>query len=264
MLNHSCPESPVRASAKRTRGLFITGTDTDVGKTYITAMIARKLVESGLSVGVHKPACSGSQLSESQTAHWPDLDCLSAAVGHRFPLDRICPQRFHAPLAPPIAAREEGRHVSWENLRSGADWWVGSVDILLIEGVGGLLCPLTEEKSVADLAVVLGFPLLIVAHLGLGTINHTLLTIEAARARGLSIAGIVLNQTQAGNVDPSTKSNAQEIARRSCVPVVGIVGYAENNGLRRGNDVITMDWSTLAQPQKAGDRDDPPGDRNDP
>src|SRR5690606_6781856 len=113
-----------------------------------------------------KPVCSGGVPDGAGGIVWDDVRSLASAVGNAFPDDRICPQRFLAPLAPPVAARREGRRVDADLLRQGARWWQGRVDLLLVEGVGGLLCPLPDDETVADLAGDLGWPLIIVAHLG--------------------------------------------------------------------------------------------------
>ena len=229
-------------------GLFVTGTDTEVGKTHVASLIARELLTDGVRVGAYKPACSGSE-TDSQGRHvWLDVDALCAAIGGGFPPERICPQRFAAPLAPPVAARLEERTVDARLLRTGADWWRGRVDLLLCEGVGGLLCPLTASETVADLASDLGFPLIVVARLGLGTINHTLLTVEAARQRGLPVAGIVLNQTTPGD-DLSSETNATEIATRVDVPVLGVVQHDQHVCLLQDGRPIKIDWSSLARPK---------------
>lgn len=212
-------------------GLFITGTDTDVGKTYITASLVRALRSDGVRVGAYKPACSGVQQSASAKPIWSDIETLHAALDGEFDRERICPQRFDAPLAPPVAAAREERSVDGTLLRTGAAWWDGYVDYLLVEGVGGLLCPLTETETVADLAVDLGYPLLIVAHAGLGTIGHTLLTIEAARSRKMNIAGIVLNDVDGQTSTASTASNAAEITRRGGVPILACVDHGGSVGL---------------------------------
>lgn len=228
-----------------TPGLFITGTDTDVGKTYVTSLLARELVTQGIRVGVYKPACSGSTAREDGTHIWGDVDELSQAIGGRFDVDRICPQRFHAALAPPVAAREEGTTIDSQLLRAGAEWWQGKCDLLLVEGVGGLLCPLTEEETIADLAHDLGFPLLIVAALQLGTINHTLLTVEVAQKRGLSIAGILFNSPAERPIDQSTKTNPSEIAGRCNVPILETVAHNQTSGLLQAGNEITMIIETL-------------------
>lgn len=243
-----------------TPGLIITGTDTDVGKTYLTALIARQLKEQGLTVGVYKPACSGAVTSASSDAvnsatgtetegdsSWADIDELNAAIQpHDFPIERICPQKFLAPLAPPVAAKLENKTVDETLLNEGVAWWHGKVDILLIEGVGGLLCPLTETKSVADWAADIGFPLLIVGRLGLGTINHTLMTVEIAEKRGLKLAGLVLNQSTADQTGYDSQTNPAEIASRCKPPLLGVCHHGEKNSLLQGGAPVKIDWASLA------------------
>lgn len=176
--------------------LLISGTDTSVGKTWVTALLARQGTAQGQIVGVYKPVCSGADPGSGPTPVWDDLRVLSAAVGDRWPVDDICPQRFLAPVAPPEAARREGRQVDSRRLRGGATRWGGRCDVLLIEGAGGLLCPLADDTTVADLAQDLQAPVLIVAANRLGVINHTLLTVEVLRSRQLVPAGVVLNDTR--------------------------------------------------------------------
>ncbi len=224
-----------------THGLFITGTDTAVGKTFVTTRIARELQAAGVRVGIYKPACSGAETDESGRPMWEDVDAHFHALNGEFPRERICPQCFHAPLAPPVAAAAEGRIVDADRLQAGVDWWRGRVDVLLVEGAGGLLCPLTESTSIADLAVELGFPLLIVARLGLGTINHTLLTVEVARSRGLSMTGIVLNDYPPQANDPATQTNPEEIAKRSGVPFLGVI----RAGMLESELGLAVDWNAL-------------------
>ena len=227
-----------------TPGLFVTGTDTAVGKTYVTAMIARESAARGIRVGAYKPACSGSIDTDGGPV-WEDVEMLRQAIGTDVERRRICPQCLRAPLAPPIAARLEHRTVDSQRLREGARWWEGRVDLLLVEGAGGLLCPLTEREPVADLAADLGFPLLVVARLGLGTINHTLLTIEAARSRGLAVAGIVMNESEPQGSGRAGQFNPGEIASRCDVPVLGVVTRG-GAGLLRDGRLCTIDWLELA------------------
>ena len=226
-------------------GLFVTGTDTGVGKTHVTALIAERLRSEGVTVGVYKPACSGAAETPGGPV-WEDVETLRRATGDTFDRDRISPQRFLAPLAPPVAARVEGRTVDAGLLRSGAAWWAGRCDLLLVEGVGGLLCPLTDDETVADLAADLGLPLLVVARATLGTINHTLLTVEAARTRELRIAGIVLNEAIPAADDASVGTNAAQITRRSGVPVLGVVPHGGSAGLPLPDPLRRIDWRALA------------------
>ena len=232
---------------KPLRGLFVTGTDTGVGKTYLAAAIVRDLRARGVRAGAYKPACSGSERGPDGGTRWADVDALAGALGPGADVERVCPQRFHAPLAPPVAAREEGRAVDAGLLRAGARWWEGRAEALIVEGAGGLLSPLAESESVADLAAELGFPLLVVARLGLGTINHTLLTVEAARRRGLRVAGVVLNDVDPQRTGPERASNPSELARRCPAPVLGVLPFGcRDGGLLRGGHRIRMDWLALS------------------
>lgn len=224
------------------RRLFITGTDTGVGKTYVTCLIARQLIRSGRQIAAYKPACSGAIPSSLATyPRWDDLERLQTATGRRYSDDAVCPQRFLAPLAPPIAARKEGKAVNYGQLIDGAEQFA-EADLLLIEGAGGWLSPIAESKSNADLAVQFQCPVLIVARTGLGTINHSLLTIESIRSRGLPIAGIVMSETSEPDDDESTQSNADEIANRSGIPVLGTVLYGSEFELHRNGLPVTIDW----------------------
>jgi dethiobiotin synthetase len=227
------------------RGIFVTGTDTDVGKTYVSSIILRELIDAGHSVGVSKPVCSGAVV-ESGEPRWPDLDQLADAAGISN-LDLICRQRFQTPLAPPVAARMEGRQSDMAAMQENLRAWESCVDFVVVEGVGGLLCPLTERDSVADFAAWAGFPLLIVARLGLGTINHTLLTIEAARKRNLAIAGVILNDADGLADTPAGQTNFTELANRTDAPVLGIVGQGlQSVSLRDQETPARIDWSELA------------------
>lgn len=229
-----------------TPGLFITATDTDAGKTFVTALIARELTAAGIRTGVYKPACSGSIDDADGKPMWQDIEQLWHATRGEFDRDLICPQRFSAALAPPVAAAREGRRVDGDLLRAAARRWDGLVDLLLVEGVGGLLCPLTEEETIADLAGDLGFPLVIVSRLGLGTINHTLLTVEAAQARGLRVAGIVCNEAQSPEDAEALDADRDEIAKRSTVPILAVASFNQTTPLKQFSTGHLIDWQSLA------------------
>ncbi len=215
-----------RMTRKPARGLFITGTDTEVGKTYVAALIARSLRAAGHRVGVYKPAASGCREVEGELVS-DDAVTLWEAAGRPGELERVCPQRFRAALAPHLAAAEEGRRLDSELLRTGIEYWQTRSDIILVEGAGGLMSPLGEEEYVADLAYDLRFPLVVVARNVLGTINHTLQTLIAAASfqEGLPIAGIVLNSAAPPSNDASTATNRQEIAARSVPPILAEVAW---------------------------------------
>lgn len=224
-------------------GLFITGTDTGVGKTYVAARIAEALRRSGRRVGVYKPVASGCVRHGSELIS-DDAVALWEAAGRPGELAAVCPQRFEAPLAPPLAARREGREIDARRLRSGVEYWRPHSDIVLVEGAGGLLSPLTEDEYVADLAQDLGWPLLVVAPNVLGVINHTLQTLLTAAyyRQGLAVAGVVLNDVRGdGRHDPSTASNRAELRRRCGVPVLAHIAWQANVFDRE------VDWCALAR-----------------
>ena len=211
-----------------TPGLFITGTSTEVGKTHVAAMIARALVAEGRRVGVYKPVASGCRVADGELVS-DDAVALWEAAGRPGELQRVCPQRFRAPLASSRAAAAEGRRVDRALLRSGLDYWRSTSDIVLVEGAGGLMSPLSDEDYNIDLAAEFGFPLVIVAANELGVINATLQTLTTARAKApdLRIAGIVLNQAAPRVDDASLASNASELAARCDAPLLAIVGYRQ-------------------------------------
>jgi dethiobiotin synthetase len=231
-----------------TRGLLVTGTDTGVGKTCVASLVARESRERGLQVGVYKPVCSGAEYGVDGEPIWADVEALSQATGRAHAHERICPQQFRAPVAPPVAARLEGRKVDKALLRAGARWWQGRVELLVVEGVGGLLCPLSDSETVADLAEELQLPLLIVVRLGLGSINHALLTVEAARSRQLSIAGIVLNEVQRPEDAADEREEPAEISKRCGVPILGVMQHNQPDRLLRGAATARMNWWDLAAP----------------
>jgi dethiobiotin synthetase len=170
-----------------------------------------------------------------------DAAALWEAAGQPGTLAQVCPQTFAAPLAPHLAARAEGRRVDPALLRSGLDFWRQSCDVVLVEGAGGLLSPVSDDDYNADLADEFGYPLVVVASNQLGTINATLQTLVVADTfrEGLAIAGIVLNSPQPATNDPSTDSNADELARRCLPPLLAEVKHGGGLG-------AAVDWWELA------------------
>jgi dethiobiotin synthetase len=171
-----------------TPGVFVTGTGTEVGKTVVAAVLARTLAEEGKRVAVFKPAVTGLE-EEGETDH----ALLRRASGSSQSDEEIAPYRFEPPASPHLAAALANAEIDPERLRRAAGAAAEGADAIVCEGVGGLLVPLAPTYLVRDLAVDLGYPLVIVAGPGLGTINHTLLTLESARAAGLEVAAVVLN-----------------------------------------------------------------------
>jgi dethiobiotin synthetase len=195
------------------RGFFVTGTGTEVGKTVVAAVIARSLVAAGTGVAVFKPAVTG--LADDGE---PDHALLRRAARSTQTDDEIAPYRFGPPVSPHLGAKLAGAQVDPAGLLAAARSASGRADAVVVEGVGGLLVPLTLGYLVRDFARDLGLPLVIAAHPGLGTINHTLLTIEAARAVGLKPALVVLTPWPG---DPSLveRSNREAIERLGSVQV---------------------------------------------
>lgn len=229
-------------------GLTIVGTDTGVGKTYISCAIARQLISEGTRAGAYKPACSGSLLNhDTGQPVWEDVELLAQALDGKFPTERICPQRFHAPLAPPMAARDEGKQVNESLLAQGALWWKDQADFLIVEGVGGILCPLSDNLLVVDFAAAVQYPVLIVARAGLGTINHSLLTIEVLQKRGIAIAGLILNDVDPQRSDASRNSNAAQIQQWTSVPVLSFVTFGWQSNLLHYQTQDRIDWMQLAR-----------------
>jgi dethiobiotin synthetase len=221
------------------KGLFITGTGTGVGKTYVAALIARALRASGVRVGVYKPVASGCN-ETAQGLVSPDATSLWEAAGRVGGIERVCPQMFAAPLAPHLAARAEGKRVDGKLLREGIEYWRETSEIVLVEGAGGLMSPISDEDYNADLAAEFGYPLLVVAANELGVINATLQTLITATTYcdGLDVAGIVLNSVAPHPDDVSVVSNADEIARRCVPPLLATIEYG-------GGIDADVDWSRL-------------------
>jgi dethiobiotin synthetase len=215
------------------RGFFITGTDTGVGKTVVAAALAIVLRESGRDVGVFKPVASGC-VRRREGLVSEDAEFLAKAAEAPETLEEISPIRFEAPLAPTVAAARAGVETDlepmWEAWRRLRD----AHEILLVEGIGGILCPVTPAMSVADLAKEFRLPLLVVARSTLGTINHTALVIEAARARGLAVAGVVINRYNHESPDLAEMTSPDEIWRVTGVRVLGLVPEDRATDFRAG------------------------------
>jgi dethiobiotin synthetase len=169
-------------------GVFITGTDTGVGKTVAGCAIAEALRRRGIDVGVMKPIETGVG------AQGPlDAIALIEAAGVNDPIELVCPQRFELPAAPNVAAAREGRSVDVPAIRAAFQALRARHAFLLVEGAGGLLVPIASDFTMADLMAEMELPILVVARGTLGTVNHTLLTLEAIERRGLPLAGVVVS-----------------------------------------------------------------------
>jgi dethiobiotin synthetase len=265
-------------SLPKLHGLFVTGTDTGVGKTLVAGAIARRLRQLGRRVEVFKPVATGCPRKAGLGLVSEDAEFLAACAESRRTLAEIAPVCYATAVAPNVAAMRERRPVdlqtifdaysSLANSLSGGSSFRGEpqaspsfIDAVIVEGVGGLLCPITDDFWVIHFAKMTALPLVIVARPGLGTINHTLLTLHAARTAGLNVAGVVVNdylleppydlplpttspRRQGKSSRPSEPPfrddtdiamfhNPQEIAARGKVNVLAVVPHEQQNSVQQ-------------------------------
>lgn len=201
------------------RGIFVTGTDTGVGKTIVAATLARLLRINGVKVGVMKPVTSGCRVVAGKPVS-DDAMLLSQAAGTGLSED-VAPYCLREALAPAEAAKIDGIRIDFSAIKEAFVRLASSYDYVIVEGAGGLMVPLSGGLLVADLARQLELPLLVVARPGLGTINHTVLTCFAAQQMGLQVAGVIINgmPEQPGLAE---KSAPHQIGSLCGAPVLGI------------------------------------------
>lgn len=252
----------------RLRGVFVTATDTEVGKTLIAGAIAENLRRRNLRVEVFKPAATGCRHGREGLIS-ADAEFLAACADSRRMLAEITPVRYATALAPNVAAQRERRPVDLDAIFDAYRRLQGQADAVVVEGVGGLLCPIRDDFWVIHLAKMTGLPLVIVARPGLGTINHTLLTLHAARSAGIPVAGVVINRyridpaAQAdrnapvggsphGDADLAVSTNPAQIAQLGQVNVLAIVPDDPESSVEQavlGSDVrfavAQVDWEGI-------------------
>jgi dethiobiotin synthetase len=202
------------------RGIFITGTDTGIGKTHVTAALLTELRRRGISAAAFKPIACGKGGRH-------DAEIYAAIMNHEQPFDVINPIYLRHPLAPSVAAELEHKRIDLRKILRTYQQLAANYDVVLVEGAGGLLVPIREDYFVADLAKTLKLPLLIVARLGLGTINHTLLTVRQANAHGLKIAGLVLNNTAGSRRGLAERTNIRALPKLCNVPLLGVMPHGK-------------------------------------
>ena len=225
-------------------GLFITGTDTGVGKTFFTCALAALLRSYGYRVGVMKPAETGC-LEKDGRLFPEDGWRLKSASGCAEPIEIICPYRFPEPLAPSVAAERAEAKIDVDHLLAVYREISAKHDITLVEGAGGLMVPLVPSFTFADFARVAKLPLIVVAANRLGAINHLLLTLEHAGCKGLRTAGYVLNQVTA-ELSLAGETNREVIAGMTGVPCLGEMPFvSQGDGqdlLEETLDLRLIDW----------------------
>lgn len=207
------------------QGYFITGTDTGVGKTLVAGAVARALARSGRRVGVMKPFETGCTL-QGDSLIPEDAVFLKDMAGCDEDIRRICPYCFKHPLAPWAAASIEKVSIDIELIKVIYLEMKKKYDVMLIEGAGGLMVPVAENFLMLDVIAMLHLPLLIVARLSLGTINHALLTAGQAQSRGIEVAGIILNQISPAR-GLAEETNPEVLRKFSRVPLLGQLPFIE-------------------------------------
>ncbi len=224
-------------------GFFITGTDTGVGKTRFASLLAQSLISKGVDVKVCKPIATGGQRNPTGVLVHEDTLALSHAAGDK-DLKAITPWCFEIPASPALASKLEGSNLSMEALAVAVEKRCGE-DFAIVEGAGGLLCPLTDTESIADLALRLQYPIIIVARRSLGTLNHLLLTLEVARQYGLVVAGVIMSETEAV-LDQAAIHNPVEFSLRSAIPLLAVLPF-EKKGDKAGLEAVdSVDWLELS------------------
>ncbi|MFH0985992.1 MAG: dethiobiotin synthase [Candidatus Omnitrophota bacterium] len=200
-------------------GIFITGTDTDVGKTVVSAGLALVLRDRGMKVGIMKPVATGCYGDEGRLISQDAAFLMEAAQNEYPPLSS--PSRFRNALSPNVAAMLEKKEVDVPGILKSYRELQKHYDFMIVEGIGGLMVPLKKDYYVANLIRDMGLPILIVSYAGLGAINHTLLTVDAATIRGLTVRGIIFNRVSVTNYSLAELTNPKVIHDLSGIPILG-------------------------------------------
>lgn len=209
------------------RGYFITGTDTGIGKTVVTAAILRWLRMRGVNAATMKPVQTGAE-SRGGRMIAPDLAFHHVAANFAPPvehLERMAPYLYEPACSPHLAARMAARYPDVERILACARGLEKLYDVLLVEGAGGVYVPLNESETMLDLMQRLGYPVILVARRGLGTINHTLLSLEALRHARLEVAGVIFNETGPAEQDFIRQDNPRAVEAFGRVPVLGNMDF---------------------------------------
>jgi dethiobiotin synthetase len=244
---------PINLNLPKKAGLFITGTDTGVGKTLIAGAIARILTDKGLKVGVFKPIATGCKRSwEGQVSC--DTDFLAHCANSDLSLSTITPVGYPTPAAPIVSAACDGPAIDFDRIAAAYKEICQNSDIVIVEGIGGVRVPLTPEFDLLDLAVEFAVPVVIVARPNLGTINHTLMTIDCVRSAELEIAGVIINSYNATESTIAEDTAPEVIAKCSGVNVLSVVPFDETVDIEAPNlgefivgSLMDCDWAKLAQ-----------------
>lgn len=223
------------------KGVFITGTDTGVGKTVVSAGLAGAIKAKGIDVGIMKPVASGATWHDGKLVS-NDVRFLVNAAKSNDDLDVICPVCIEPPLAPLSATLLYNIEIKIEKIHDAYIKLCKKHDFVIVEGVGGILAPITDNYLVSDMIKAFGMSAVIVSRPGLGTINHSLLTINEAKRNGLEIKGFIINGMDEKHSGSAEKSNPEVIARLSGVPLLGILPFDPkvDESLLKAGDIVQL------------------------
>ncbi len=209
---------------KRNKGFFITGTDTGVGKTVAAATLALLLRGKGLHISVMKPVETGCKRTKRGLIP-EDGTFLRDIANIKEEIDSITPLRYELPLAPLVSSEIEGKKINLDLIKESFHYMADKYDAVIVEGIGGLMVPLEENYYVYNLIKEFSLPAIIVTRSTLGTLNHTLLSIQCAQHSEIELAGIIINHSTPDNRSLAEKTNPDIIKRLCPVPVIGILPY---------------------------------------
>jgi dethiobiotin synthetase len=213
---------------------FVTGTDTEIGKTFVTCALLRLFARQGIRAVGMKPVAAGLD----EQGHNEDVEQILAAAPVAAPRELVNPYAFKSPMAPHAAAAEEGRDIRFAPIHQAFAQLKAQADVVVVEGVGGFCVPLGPEGDSADLAQTLGLPVILVVGLRLGCINHAILTAEAIRARGLQLVCWVANQVDAAMRNPEDSIAALE--ERLAAPLLGVTPRLATSDPERAADFLSQ------------------------
>jgi dethiobiotin synthetase len=230
------------------KGIFITGTDTGVGKTFVAVGLIKAMKREGLDVCPMKPVETGCRVKNGEPIPSDSIKLWNAS-GIKEPLHMINPYKLKNPLAPSVAAEMEGVRIDRNKIIRTYKKLSKKYEIAIVEGAGGIMVPVFRKYLFLDLVKDLHLPVIIVSRPGLGTINHTLLTIDAAKNRGLDILGVIYNYADRTKIGLPEKTNPGVIKKLGGVPILGIVPYSENPDSQRARRTFDQIADLIMQRQ---------------
>lgn len=222
---------PLNPKLSKFKGLFITGTDTGVGKTLIAGAIAKILSQKGKKVGVFKPVATGCRKTREGLVS-EDAEFLAHCADSKFGLDIINPIKFEIPAAPFACEKAENRKIDFKKIEAAYEQICKETNFVIVEGIGGIRVPITKDIDVLSLAKAFNLPVIIVAKSKLGTINHTLLTIDATRQSGLSLAAVLINGYDETG-DLAEKTNTAIIKELGKVEIMAVVPFDDTTNMKK-------------------------------